>query len=687
MTEALVLPATIIDGFSKPLKALVSRLRDVKVPDGMKQVGKQMESLRKEAEGVGKAVTNGLGGLTSGLGLGAIGAGAFTAAGALTAVGTAVRSFADNAVRMRKFSHETGIAVTTLQKMQQVSDGLAIDPDAIASGLSFAARNADAMRLHQGNFGALAGLRGGKSIADDLANTKSNDEVVQKELNYLAMQKNAQQRRTLSGLFFGTEEFAEFGANGIESLKKRMAEAGKNTYVPSEEDTKKAEAFQDAISHLSATFENLKNSIGGELAPDITAAADAFKEFAGAHAGDVKEFFHDVVTSVEAVDWAGTAKNFHDLFSDIKSIADWASGLKNPFGDIGESSGGVVKGSPADKLLQWWKSGSGKSGSDQDVPFWAPLPGAKKSSFDGSGAGIHPAAYHPGMQAALIGASTARDSEAVAILAKGVELGMIAFTQSYLGGGAGSGAGGDGFQNASWGGGGSYGGGGKRAVLGGGGSGGTISAESIRAVHAKGSLAKNQREAYDALIAGGLSHDAAMASVANFSGEALNKPGDVHWDGKHYAHGIAQWDDVRSQRIKDQFGKFPQQMSVTDQVKAYLWEAKKYYANVWKKLNSGDSPESMVDTLVRKYEIPGNPNRAISQRLGFLRGLPDNLGAPERKSTARASGAVRSTESVKPPTGKLDIHVHSKDHPVTVKQSDSDLFQGLKIDRGKSVSL
>ena len=263
---------------------------------------------------------------------------------------------------------------------------------------------------------------------------------------------------------------------------------------------------------------------------------------------------------------------------------------------------------------------------------------------------------------------------------------MIAFTQSYLGGGAGTGVGGDGFKNASYGGGGIYGGGG-RALIGGGGSGGMISAESIRAVHAKGSLAKNQREAYDALIAGGLSHAAAMASVANFSGEALNKPGDVHWDGKHYAHGIVQWDDVRSQRIKAQFGKFPQQMSVTDQVKAYLWETKKYYASVWKKLQSDGSPESMVDMLVRKYEIPGNPNKAISQRLGFLRGLPDSLGAPDRKSTARASGAIKSAESAKPPTGKVDIHVHSKDHPVTVKQSDSDLFQGLKIDRGKSVSL
>jgi hypothetical protein len=681
MTEALVLPATIIDGFSKPLKALVSRLRDVKVPDGMKQVGKQMESLRKEAEGVGKAVTNGLGGLTSGLGLGAIGAGAFTAAGALTAVGTAVRSFADNAVRMRKFSHETGIAVTTLQKMQQVSDGLAIDPDAIASGLSFAARNADAMRLRQGSYGAIAGLRGGKSIADDLANTKSNDEVVQKELNYLAMQKNAQQRRTLSGLFFGTEEFAEFGANGIDSLKKRMAEAGKNTYVPSEEDTKKAEAFQDAISHLSATFENLKNSIGGELAPDITAAADAFKEFAGAHAGDVKAFFHDVVTSVEAVDWAGTAKNFHDLFSDIKSIADWASGLKNPFGDIGESTGGIVKGSPADKLLQRWKSGSGagQSGSGQDVPFWAPLPGAKKSSFDGSGAGIHPAAYHPAMQAALVGASTARDSEAVAILAKGVELGMIAFTQSYLGGGAGSGNGaGDGFQNASWGGGG-------RMSFGGGGTGGSfdISGAGTGPIPT-GSKAQRAKAIVDSLMAAGMSRENAITWAGATMGAESAYGGAQRGDfvnGRATAFGGAQWHMPRVRDILKNTGIDVRNADMGDQTKAMIWEMKKM--GIWDRAVKAGSAQEVLRLAIKEYERPLDQGpRQFNNRAAIANALRKSLA----KEAANA-GLGGGSAAAKPPTGKVDIHVHSKDHPVTVKQSDSDLFQGLKIDRGKSVSL
>ncbi len=706
MTEPLVLPATILDKFTKPLKDLVNRLRDVKVPDGMKQVGKQLEGIRKEAEGVSKAVTNGFGGLTTGLGLGAISTGALSAAGALAAVGASVRSFADNAVRMRKFSHETGIAVTTLQKMQQVADGLSIDPDSIASGLSFSAQNADAMRLHQGTFGAIAGLRGGRSIAEDLANTKSNDEVVQKELNYLAMQKNAQQRRTLSELFFGTGDFAEFGANGKASLDRRMAAAGKNTYVPSEEDTKKAEAFQDAISHLSATFENLKNSVGGELAPDITAAADAFKEFASSHVGDVKAFFHDVVTTVEGFDWAGTAKNFHDLFDDIKSIADWASGAAKA--DATEkrddaTDGQYYKVKPSSWLPSWLSNLSPiqKGGPlDRAIQSTAPKsdqPARDPSLIRGRNGLYHPAAYAPGMQSALIGASAARNNETIATLAKGVELGMIAFTQSYLGGGAGSGMGGaDGIQNASWGGGGSYGGGGK-AVFGGGGKGGSFDVSGAgTGPIPTGSKAQRAKDIVDSLKAAGMSHENAVvwagATMGAESGYGSAQRGDFV-GGRATAFGAVQWHMPRVKDILKGTGIDVRSAGMADQTKAMIWEMKKM--GIWDRVVKAKNPQEVLRLAIKEYESPADQGpRQFNNRAAIanaLRKALANQQAPERKSASKEAAKAGlqggAAPSSPPPTGKVDIHVHSKDHPVTVKRSDSDLFQDLKIDRGRSVSI
>lgn len=138
---------------------------------------------------------------------------------------------------------------------------------------------------------------------------------------------------------------------------------------------------------------------------------------------------------------------------------------------------------------------------------------------------------------------------------------------------------------------------------------------------ASGSLATNQQQAYQAARANGLSDTAARALVANMSGEALHKPSDVHWDGKHNAHGIVQWDDMRANRIKAQFGKMPQNMSVTEQTKAAIWEIQKYYPTTWKALQSSGNAESMIATLVNDYERPANTGRAIGQRVSHLRGM------------------------------------------------------------------
>jgi hypothetical protein len=143
---------------------------------------------------------------------------------------------------------------------------------------------------------------------------------------------------------------------------------------------------------------------------------------------------------------------------------------------------------------------------------------------------------------------------------------------------------------------------------------------------AKGALAKNQQEMYNAAIAEGLSPTAARALVANSSGESLKNPADVHRDPSRrnpnqMAHGIASWDDERSARIMKQFGKMPQDMSVAEQTKAMIWEQKNFYPKTWQALSGGGSAESMTGTLVSDFERPGNVGQATSQRLGYLKGF------------------------------------------------------------------
>ena len=137
-----------------------------------------------------------------------------------------------------------------------------------------------------------------------------------------------------------------------------------------------------------------------------------------------------------------------------------------------------------------------------------------------------------------------------------------------------------------------------------------------------GNLTANQKEAYAAARESGLSETASRALVANMSGEGLAVPRNVHWDGSHYAHGIVQWDDVRSAAIKRQFGKMPQDMTVAEQTKAAIWEINNdpNYAAT-KRALQGNNAGNMIGQLVTNYERPGDKLKAIGERSRIYSGL------------------------------------------------------------------
>lgn len=133
------------------------------------------------------------------------------------------------------------------------------------------------------------------------------------------------------------------------------------------------------------------------------------------------------------------------------------------------------------------------------------------------------------------------------------------------------------------------------------------------------SLAKNQAEAHAAAVGEGLSDRAARLFVANMTGESLSKPNDHHWDRHHMSQGIVQWDPARAEAIRKQFGKYPKDMSVTEQVKAAIWEMKnnKAYAKTWAALkNENLSDAEIMRIIVENYERPADVDKAVRQRLG-----------------------------------------------------------------------
>jgi hypothetical protein len=185
----------------------------------------------------------------------------------------------------------------------------------------------------------------------------------------------------------------------------------------------------------------------------------------------------------------------------------------------------------------------------------------------------------------------------------------------------------------------------------------------IKSSTPRGSMAKNQQEAYAAARAEGLSDKGARILVANFRGESLAKPDSVNKDYRadgtfaHYARGIVQWDPSRSEAIRKQFGKYPNEMSVAEQTKAAIWEMKntkytkngevKYtYGKAWDALNNDKLTDNeRMFALVSNYERPARPELDTAKRLGFLQTLRVSDNPEQAAAIMRNDVAVKSAPS------------------------------------------
>lgn len=141
----------------------------------------------------------------------------------------------------------------------------------------------------------------------------------------------------------------------------------------------------------------------------------------------------------------------------------------------------------------------------------------------------------------------------------------------------------------------------------------------------KGSLATNQAKAYKELKALGYDDAAARGTIITMSGESLKDPTDTHPDGSssdpsQVAHGIASWSTVRARKIAAEFpeahGRLPNEMSVEEQIRAYDWELKTYYKDLYGKMrdpNISSADKSRMLTIV--YENPAHREKQAENRI------------------------------------------------------------------------
>lgn len=475
---------------------------------------------------------------------------------------------------------------------------------------------------------------------------------------------------------------------------------------PTAEQAKQAQEFQERWVASTQTIQNVFEQAFRTIEPGLTRILEKMDAWINAnkdlvsdqiveYMGKLGQALQDLAVWIAKPE---TLQGFREFASEIKDIAkfvmDLADGVKSVVGAAAAFSPGkqssnksrddvgfnenykvngavdVRKGSIADSLMQWWNGGSDNK-IDGARAKGGPVSGGKTYLVGENG----PELFVAGSSGTIVpnggGGSSLSGSGDTSVDGRPVSKANpmpVFLANSQAGGENWLQTLGKWFTGDSTSSGGGLFGGIANAISGG------ASDASPRV--AKGTLAKNQKEAYDAARAEGLSDMAARAFVANTSGEALSDPGNTTGDGGK-AQGIVQWHPDRAGRIRNQFGKLPHQMTVAEQTKAAIWEMKNYYKKAWNSLQNGKTPGEMVSSLVNDYEMPRDRNTAIRQRMGFFNGLGLN------GSTAGARVAANSTSNDNRPSstntstsetniGNVVIHTQAKDaHGIAKEMKDA----------------
>ncbi|CAM5772001.1 hypothetical protein LMIY3S_03697 [Labrys miyagiensis] len=720
MAEPLNLEAGVVDKFSKPLKDLRDRLKDVKPPTGLRDTHKQFADLKKQVDEAARAIKDGLGGAMGGLGVAGMGIGALGAAGAIASLTAAVRKFGDSTVALDNFNKSTGVSIKLLQQLKTVAPAFGVSSEAIQGDLQSWASKRDEFVGYGGAYQNLLKRPGGKALAERLrrAALDPNKDAFTEENLRIQSELNGQERRRFQEDTGQNGDLGSLTTRGLSQLNKMRQ--GANAYVPSDEDTRRAQAFEEAVSKVSASFEKMTISVGGTLAPQITAVAEALAKFTDAHLNDIKGFFEDFAKTLSSEDWKGDAAAAAAYFKAIKEFTDKLvgaddtkpGGAANPRASRSEARDGEYYRTPGGFSFQ--RSGVGDTiggwigAHIKDAPTKpgfvqpqhphteTPTPGTKpdnrgvRDTFMGDG---DPIAYRPGQRFPLNpGTIGARD--AIQTIAAGVTKGMQDFATSLNGGGGDVGGAGGGLVNASFNP--NEGGGRVRSVFGGGGRGGSVG---ISAPVDAGGVpfidngGKGEKNAFLDYISRGESGKAGYDAVlGNGKYGAPDKPVSTMTLNEVLAFG-------------DQIRHNPNNPYNSSALGRYQIVGKTL-RGLMKQLGlKGDeiySPE-MQDRLAwalakargrnvagLRQEWQSLTGRSGSQILNAydqgMREHQEHAAGKNRPSLARNSGAIK-TPDAKAPTGKVDIHVHSKDQPVTIKDDGSDLFREFKVNRGRSMPL
>jgi hypothetical protein len=320
--DTLSLVAQVVDQFSAPLRDMTRRLREF--GDFGTQVHKTgtryakdhrnaFEDLRKSVKETSEHVRGVLTPAMAGLGLGAIGTGA-----AIAGVTAAIKEFAGSARDLTYLRTETGLSIDTLRQFDALAGRIGSSSQSMNQGFETSAANLEQWRNKLGPmrefFFTQWRMPGIRQFGEEVSHMTSNAEVLFKTLDFIKGMSEQSKRLFLQGMGYDPN-LARATKEQLEDIKKLIGPL-------SDEQVKKGLAAQESFDRLRESVGRLKEEIGAELGPAMTAISDSIRTFVTEHGGQLRQLFLDIANAIRGFDWKGWAKTIDGI---AQSLGGWGT--------------------------------------------------------------------------------------------------------------------------------------------------------------------------------------------------------------------------------------------------------------------------------------------------------------------------------------------------------------------------
>ena len=208
---------------------------------------------------------------------------------------------------------------------------------------------------------------------------------------------------------------------------------------------------------------------------------------------------------------------------------------------------------------------------------------------------------------------------------------------------------------------------------------------------------KNTVDGMKYLMKEGFSENAAAALIGNFIQESSLNPNAVGDGGS--AYGIAQWHPWRQGNIERHFKKSLAKMTFLEQLKASLWEMKRYYPDCYATMKKqGLKVKDYVYSLVYDYEMPADKSDNVVYRTDNAYGvlklmktqhikLPTAANTdtplpslkPKGGSSSAPPVASKSVSTLHPTVDETKVEESTQPSPKTNKLSGQALAHALVL--------